>query len=117
MAESDAFRHARTESHSRDVNEQIQDVAQGFGKREGESELDFILVCECSDPGCNDPISVTEAEYEAVRAEPTHFAIVDGHELDEIEQVVFRSANYVVVEKTGEAGAVARGYDRRAKRE
>lgn len=117
MAESDASRHARTESHSRDVNEQIQDVAQGFGTRAGESELDFVLVCECSDPACNAPIVVTDAEYEAVRAHPARFAIIDGHELDAIESVVFRSKNFVVVEKTGEAGEVARGYDRRPKRE
>jgi hypothetical protein len=58
---------------------------------------------------------MTLVEYEAVRAEPTRFAVVPQHELPEIETAVERHPNYVVVEKREpEAEEVARATDPRA---
>jgi hypothetical protein len=48
---------------------------------------------------CAEPISMTLVEYEAIRAEPTHFGVVPEHELPEIESVVRRFPTYFVVEK------------------
>jgi hypothetical protein len=42
---------------------------------------------------------MTVAEYQAIRAEPTRFAVLPAHELPEIESVVERHPNYLVVEK------------------
>ena len=107
-----AERAARTESLSRDVNEEIQDTARGFGVTAGE-ELSFSLVCECSDPECNAPILVSDNAYEAVRAHGARFFLIDGHELPAVEHVVERVGPYVVVEKTGHAGRFAKDHDPR----
>jgi hypothetical protein len=55
------------------------------------------------------------AEYEAVRREPTRFAVVPGHERPEIESIVERHPTYHVVEKRDEdARGIARETDPRA---
>jgi hypothetical protein len=52
---------------------------------------------------------MTLAEYEALRAKPTRFAVVAGHERLEIESFVQRHPGYLVVEKREEeAQEVAR---------
>ena len=40
-----------------------------------------------------------------MRANPRRFAIVDGHEIDEVEDVVERADRYIVVEKRGKPEA------------
>jgi hypothetical protein len=58
---------------------------------------------------------VTLAEYEAIRAESTHFAVVPQHEQPEIEVVIERHPTYFVVEKREpDAQEVARETDPRA---
>lgn len=58
--------------------------------------------------------ALTLAEYEHVRATPTNFLLVSGHELPEIERIVERKRAYVVVEKVGEAAKVADEADPRS---
>jgi hypothetical protein len=58
-------------------------------------------------------MELTLAEYEHVRARPTHFVLVPTHEIPEVERVVEREAGYVVVEKVGEAARVAEETDPR----
>jgi hypothetical protein len=79
----------------REVNERVAEVAEQFTA--GEGPVDFS--CECGNRGCAEQIGMTLAEYEAVRAEATHFAVVPGHEVLDIERVVERHPNYLVVEK------------------
>jgi len=88
-------RVARNETLFREVNERIKHVNVGLATVEA---TDYL--CECDDEGCTDPISLTMAEYEAVRAEPTHFAVVAGHVAPEIERVVASTNRYSVVAKT-----------------
>ena len=42
---------------------------------------------------------MTMAEYEAIRAHPTHFGVVPQHEQPEIETVIERRPTYFVAEK------------------
>ena len=49
-----------------------------------------------------------------VRSDPCRFAIVDGHELLEVEEVVERHDRYAVVRKLEASGAVAKETDPRA---
>ena len=88
-------RVARNETLFREVNERIKQVNVGLATVEA---TDYL--CECGDEGCTDPISLTMAEYEAVRAEPTHFAVVSGHVVPDIEQVIASTNRYSVVAKT-----------------
>ena len=53
-------------------------------------------------------------EYQSVRAHPTRFVLVDGHQIREAEHVVERHERFVVVSKDGGAGDVARATDPRA---
>jgi hypothetical protein len=61
----------------------------------------LTFVCECGRLGCNRLIQLTRLEYEAVRGHSRRFAIIDGHEIPEVEEVVERSERYIVVEKGG----------------
>ena len=65
----------------------------------------LTFVCECGRLGCNQLISLTRAEYEAIRANPRRFAVIDGHDIPEVEDVVDRSEGYIVVEKRGKPEA------------
>jgi predicted ThiF/HesA family dinucleotide-utilizing enzyme len=83
-------RVAMNEATFRKVNEGMQ-AAQPGGR--------MTFLCECGRLGCNKLIELTRDEYEAVRANPRRFAVIDGHEIDEVEDVVDRAETYVVVEK------------------
>jgi hypothetical protein len=106
-------RHERiglNEAVFREVNERINDLAESFGL--DEQPLD--LVCECGDPACVERISMSRAEYEELRADPTHFAVYAGHNAADVEDVVTRRSGYEVVRKhEGEPADVARETDPR----
>jgi hypothetical protein len=61
----------------------------------------LTFVCECGRLGCNRLIELTRAEYEAVRADSTTFAITEGHEIADVEDIVEHHERYVVVRKRG----------------
>jgi len=75
-------RLARNEALFREVNERVEEV----GERAGLDMIDFI--CECGDADCTAAISLTESEYEQIRTDPVLFAILPGHAIPEIEDVV-----------------------------
>ncbi len=89
------------ESIFRDVNEQIEQ----FGPTAGERRQEFV--CECTDLACGERIEIRLAEYEAVRAHPSRFLVLPGHERPDIERVVGEGDGYFVVEKIGGAAEVA----------
>jgi hypothetical protein len=96
-------RIAKNEVLFRQVNERIEEVNQKLGE---ESFSDFL--CECGDDDCTAPVSMTIAEYEEVRNEPTHFAIANGHEVIDVERVIEKNERFSVVEKfAGEAERIA----------
>jgi hypothetical protein len=95
----------------REVNERLRSLADDF--RGADQRLD--LICECGKADCDDRVRLTRAEYESLRDDPRLFAIVPGHQLDEVEDVVVRHAGYDVVRKhPGEPGRVADATDPRA---
>jgi hypothetical protein len=59
----------------------------------------IAFVCECGRLGCNQLMRLSRAEYEAVREHSRRFAIVPGHEIAEVEDVVERHSTYYVVSK------------------
>jgi hypothetical protein len=59
----------------------------------------FKVVCECTEPDCNRTFEVTVAEYESVRNDPRRFMVVPEHVLVDIEDVVERFEDFVVVLK------------------
>jgi hypothetical protein len=90
---SEHERRATTEALFRDVNERIAESAERFDVERTE------FVCECADPSCTHRVTASLAEYENVRAEPTTFLILPGHEQEDIERVVSDRGRYRIVEK------------------
>jgi hypothetical protein len=93
-------RVAKNEALFRDVNERIKDVNEPLA---ADGPADFL--CECWNEDCIEPISLTFAEYEALRSEPTHFGIVPGHVVSDVERLVESNERYAVVEKSSPAAA------------
>jgi len=65
------------------------------------------VFCECGRIECDMRIPMTAPEYEQARAKSTTFVVAPGHQLPEVERVVETTERYVLVEKVGEAAAVA----------
>ena len=105
-------RIAENESVFRDVNERIEDTAERFWIG---GALTQAFLCECGSAGCTAKLRVTLEEYERVRSEPTHFLVIPGHEVTEIERVVRRGDEHVVVEKFGAGAEIALERDPRAR--
>ena len=98
------------ESVFREVNERIEEAADSFGL--GEQPLH--LVCECGNSECVQQITMTRSEYEALRADPTYFAVFPGHEIPEVEEILEKRKGYHVISKhEGPPADVARETDPR----
>ncbi|MEA2227706.1 MAG: hypothetical protein QOF04_1336 [Solirubrobacteraceae bacterium] len=79
-------------------------INEGMEAGQDDSGL-MTFMCECARLGCNRRIELTRAEYEGIRADSRRFAVMDGHELPEVESVVDRTERYLVVEKSGDPEA------------
>jgi len=104
-----ATRVARNESTFRNVNEGIE-----AGRRLTDEATPSRYVCECARLGCTELIALLPSEYEAIRSHRRRFAVVPGHEVPDVEQVVERQPAFFVVEKVGVAGEAAGNADPRA---
>ena len=100
-----AVRLAKNETFFREANELIQLERPGWMQQQ--------FMCECSIRGCVDRVVLTRPEYERVRAEGDRFFVVPGHENAEIEVVVERFPDYLVVAKIGAAGEYSEETDPR----
>jgi len=78
----------------RSVNERITDLNETFAHAFG---LDAAVVCECPDLECSSPISVPFAAYNRVREKRTWFLVLPEHVDHDLEEVIERHAEYVVV--------------------
>ena len=102
------FREQRlglNEAIFREVNQRLLGLAKHFHWGQTQS-LD--LVCECRKATCVQRIEMSRSEYEALRAEDTHFALYPGHADPDIERVISSHKGYEVVAKEGPAAEVAR---------
>jgi hypothetical protein len=103
-------RIARNEERFREINEGLQrDVADLC-----EADETVAFVCECALVKCREAIELSCAEYERVRADGAHFAVVPGHVVPEVERVVADGGHYHVIEKLGTGSDHARATDPRA---
>jgi hypothetical protein len=96
------------ESLYRDANEGIE-----RGLWPGEEDQRVPFRCECAQLECAETVALTPVEYERVRGDPRRFVVRAGHETPTAERVVERHPGYLVVEKVGEAAAVAEDRDPR----
>lgn len=101
-----AFKLATNQSAFRRSNERLRKAA-GSHRFTWSDHVPFV--CECADENCREIVMLTLEEYEIVRAHPTWFVLVAGHEDEDSaqERIVDAEQGYAVVEKVGAAGVEA----------
>jgi hypothetical protein len=96
-------RVARNERLFQEVNRQIEKLEETLGRPKT-----LAMLCECSKKHCLEGFEVEPAVYQRVRLNPLLFFLVPGHEDPEVERVVERTQQFLVVEKTGRAAEAVR---------
>ena len=100
--------NAQVQAFYRDVNERIAAISRDLAV--GGLEI----LCECGSAGCTERVRISADDYERLRGEATHFALIDGHQDPSVEDIVRREDGYLVVANYGRAATVARRTDPRA---
>lgn len=100
-----AARAARNEWTLREVNDRIRDLEVSLGTHDETYRASFV--CECHDPNCTAPLSLTLAEYRAARQHPTQFIVLPDHVDPGIERIVVTTDRYAIVEKLDADGQPA----------
>ena len=107
MISGDEKKRAETEATFRAANERIR-----AAERELDPPMDRVpYLCECDDVACREPIQLTTAEYERLRADGATFVVAHGHPSE--GDVVEEHDGYLVVQKRDGGGEVARALDPR----
>ena len=75
----------------RAINDELDDASSGRPRQ---------YICECADAMCTETIGLTRSEYRAIRDEADRYVLVPGHELPELEEVVRREPDHLVVDKS-----------------
>jgi hypothetical protein len=84
----------------RAINERIREL-------EGDRPVgQYDFFCECEDETCTGVLRLSANEYESVRSDANQFAVLPGHERP-TEEVIRRTARFVVVGKGDDAGGDA----------
>jgi hypothetical protein len=91
---------AKNELVFRRLNDEIEQLSE----RWRHEVMDAF--CECGDPDCLDHLPVRLAQYQDVR-DNRHFLVRPGHEIADVEKVVERYPDFVVVEKPDDARRIA----------
>lgn len=104
--DAQAIKLAMNESAFRTANDRLRGAALSHHFKP-DQRVPFI--CECSDPECRQTVMLGIEEYEHIRAHPTWFLLVAGHEDEDatMERIVDAKHGYAVVEKIRVAGEEA----------
>ena len=95
-----AARQARNETIHREVNERLAQMDKRADASWATDDETFEFLCECdAGDGCDARVRMKLTEYEHIRQQDDRFAVAPGHENLEIERVVSRTEEYVVVDK------------------
>ena len=97
-------RKARNMAVFRSVNERISDLA--LSRDESPDQLQ-AFICECSQIGCTQTVRVPLSIYAQVRGDPATFLLLPGHEDSEVEEVLVRLHEYVIVRDNTGVGVEA----------
>ena len=89
----------------REVNERVVELRDGNVME---------VLCECGTKNCTEVLRITLTEYENVRADPTAFVVVPGHDSPDVDRVKAVRPDFLIVIKAGSAGDFAREHDPRS---
>ena len=101
-------RIAVNEGLFRNANErtaQWEEVQQG--------EDPELYLCECANPDCRRRIRLSREEYERVRGDSQHFAVVSGHQILDTETVIEENGEWLMVEKNEDVAETVKAMDQR----
>jgi hypothetical protein len=87
-------RIVNAEINGRRVNEAIERGEGNTGPT--------VFVCECGYLGCSSTLELEIDEYEGVRTDFDRFLVIPGHEIPEVDRVIERHSEYLVVVKPDE---------------
>jgi hypothetical protein len=104
-------RAVKRQSVFREINERMKKLNEMSGVELPADEC----VCECADKTCVARVEIAAEEYEAIRLDGARFLVFpsDEHVWFDVEHVAHASDRYWVVEKTGDAAELAKGFDPR----
>lgn len=107
-------RRAHNETLFRELNERLKEIDERLDPHGiGPPNSELQLLCECSDVECATRFMMIPSDYEALREQASHFAVIPGHVDEEIEHVVELRPGYVIVSKDGAAAEIAHDTDPR----
>jgi hypothetical protein len=110
VSEERDARIGRNEVLFREINERLEGLQEAFDSLA--ERADFV--CECGNVACTEQITMSLAEYERLRSNPTWFAIKPDHEVPDVEDVVEKRQGYDIVRKhDGVPADIARAEDPR----
>ncbi len=101
-------RVASNEAFFRQINESVE---YDYSATDYPGLIGFV--CECGDAECSEIVEMSRREYEHVRGNPCHFAIVAGHEIPGTEDIVERHDRYAVLEKRSDVADLVERTDPR----
>ncbi len=104
-----ARRIADNESRFRDINERLRTDLSLLP----DDDEPVAFVCECGHVECSEPVRLTLSEYEALRASSLDFAVVPGHEIGDVEDVVESGERFTRVRKHQESSERVKDSDPR----
>jgi hypothetical protein len=111
--DEEATTDVATEAAFRDANEQIAAKGEELG-----FEGPTPVLCECARRGCTTILRIDADEYERVRAGGARFVVAPGHERGAPgAEVTAATDRYLVLEKQGERGVLAKKLDPRSRGE
>ena len=102
------IRLSRNQTLVRQVNERVEQVADGYS-----ADGPISFVCECSNTDCMAQLELSREEYERIRGVSTWFAVAPEHEIPDIEVTVDSTDRYLVVQKIEAGGVFAAATDPR----
>jgi hypothetical protein len=88
-------RIGENEALYRSINDKIESLNETFGV----VAETMAVICECGKLECSEQIELDIPTYEHVRADPTHFVVLPGHELLDVETVIERHDAFNIVRK------------------
>jgi hypothetical protein len=94
----------------RAVNLEVERASEELGRGPNDR---LEILCECGQDDCETTLDVSRAEYDEAHQQRDRFIVTPGHEDEQIERVVKRTPEYLVVDKFGAAERVAEAEERR----
>jgi hypothetical protein len=84
---------------SRARAERIAENEASFRRLNEQLGVMGVFVCECGMTECRMPVQMPRERYEGIRSDPRRFFVKPGHELPDVETVVEREDDFLVIEK------------------